>query len=33
VLTLFYLKNILYWPEDDRLTVATCCHNVTWVYI
>ena len=33
VVTLFYLKNILYWPDDDRLTVETCCHNVPWVYI
>jgi len=28
VLTLLYLKNVLYWPDDDRLTVETCCHNV-----
>ena len=28
-----YPKNVLYWPDDDRLTVETCCHNVIWVYI
>ena len=31
-LTWLYLKNVPYWPDDDRLTVKTCCHNVTWVY-
>jgi len=20
------------WPDDDRLTVEICCHNVIWVY-
>jgi len=30
---LIYLKNVLYWPEDDHLTVETCCHNVTWLYV
>ena len=23
-----FFKNVLYWPDDDRLTVETCCHNV-----
>ena len=32
MLTLLYLKNVLYWPDDDRLTVETCCHNVMSVY-
>jgi len=27
------LKNVLYWPEDDCLTVKTCCHNMTGVYV
>jgi len=26
--TLLYLKNVLYWPDGDLLTVETCCHNV-----
>jgi len=30
--TLLYLKNI-YCPEDDRLTVETCCRNVTWLCV
>ena len=21
-------KHVLYWPDNDRLTVETCCHNV-----
>jgi len=36
VLTLLYLKNVLYWPEDDRLRskhIATmwpeCIYNIT----
>jgi len=33
VLTLLHLKQILYWPDDDHLTVETCCNNVTWVYV
>ena len=28
-----YLKNVLCWPDDDRLIAETCCHNVIWVYI
>jgi len=26
------LKSVLQWPDDDRLTVETRCHNVIWVY-
>ena len=32
VIILLYLKNVLYWPDDDRLTVETCCHNVMSVH-
>ena len=21
-------RTVLYWPDYDRLTVETCCHNV-----